>query len=368
MKRFAGFLIKEFIHIFRDIRTMMILFAIPVFQILIFGYVIKNEIQDVKVGVLDFSGSPHAVEMINRIDASADFEVVSRYYSYPEAEEAFRRSEVKEVIVIGSGFDKDLHSSSGATIQLMLDASDPNMANLINSYTTAMIMKYIAGLNNNGISLHRPSVETRMWYNENLKSSYMFVPGTMALILMLITAMMSSISIVREKENGTMEVLLASPLNRWQIIFGKVTPYILISVVNACSVIAIGNLVFGVPIHGSLWLLFGETLLFIFLALCFGIFISSAVKSQMMAMFISMFVLMLPTLLLSGFIFPIENMPVVLQWLSVIIPAKYFLLIIKMIMLKGGGLADVWKPTLVLLGMSLFFLGMSIKKFKARLE
>lgn len=368
MKRFAGFLIKEFIHIFRDIRTMMILFAIPVFQILIFGYVIKNEIQDVKVGVLDFSGSSHAEEMINRIDASVDFEVVSRFHSYSEAEEAFRRSEVKEVIVIGSGFDKDLYTASGASVQLLLDASDPNMANLINSYTSAMIMKYVAGLNSNGIRMARPTIEARMWYNENLKSSYMFVPGTMALILMLITAMMSSISIVREKENGTMEVLLASPLNRWQIIFGKVTPYILISVVNACSVIAIGNLVFGVPIHGSLLLLFCETLLFIFLALCFGIFISSTVKSQMMAMFISMFVLMLPTLLLSGFIFPIENMPVVLQWLSVIIPAKYFLLIIKMIMLKGGGLADVWKPTLVLLGMSLFFLGMSIKKFKARLE
>lgn len=196
----------------------------------------------------------------------------------------------------------------------------------------------------------------------------MFVPGTMALILMLITAMMSSISIVREKETGTMEVLLVSPLNRWQIIFGKVSPYIFISIVNACSVIAVGNLVFGVPIHGSIVLLFAESLLFIILALSFGIFISSVVKSQMMAMFVSMFVLMLPTLLLSGFIFPIENMPIVLQWLSVIVPAKYFLTIIKMIMLKGGGFSEIWQPTLVLVGMTVLFLGMSIKKFKSRLE
>jgi len=368
MKRFAGFLHKEFIHIFRDIRTMMILFAIPVFQILIFGYVIKNEIQDVKVGVLDFSGSIPSAEIINRIGASNDFEVVARYYSYAEAEEAFRRSEVKEVIVFEAGFSKNLYTHHGGAVQLLLDASDPNLANLIGSYTTATIMRYISELNHQGISIPHPTVEPRMWYNENLKSAYMFVPGTMALILMLITAMMSSISIVREKETGTMEVLLVSPLNRWQIVFGKVTPYILISVVNACSVIAVGNLVFGVPIHGNILLLFIEALLFILLALSIGIFISSVVKTQMMAMFISMFVLMLPTLLLSGFIFPIENMPAVLQWLSVIVPAKYFLEIIKMIMLKGGGMAEIWKPTLVLLAMTLFFLGMSIKKFKSRLE
>lgn len=368
MKRFAGFLLKEFTHIFRDIRTMLILFAIPVFQILIFGFVIKNEIQDVKVAVLDFSGSEKAAELINRIDASKDFEVVEMVHTYDAAEELFRRAVVKEVIVIESDFGKKLYSPKGASVQLLLDASDPNMANLVSSYTTAMIAKFLAETNNTGGEQIQPTVETRMWYNENLKSAYMFVPGTMALILMLITAMMSSISIVREKETGTMEVLLVSPLNRWQIVFGKVTPYILISVVNACSVIAIGNLVFGVPIHGSVLLLFAEALLFILLALSIGIFISSVVKNQMMAMFISMFVLMLPTLLLSGFIFPIENMPIVLQWLSVIVPAKYFLEIIKMIMLKGGGMAEIWKPTLVLFSMTLFFLGMSVKKFKSRLE
>lgn len=233
MKRFAGFLLKEFTHIFRDIRTMMILFAIPVFQILIFGFVIKNEIQDVKVAVLDFSGSGKAAELINRIDASKDFEVVEMVHTYDAAEELFRRAVVKEVIVIESDFGKKLYSPKGASVQLLLDASDPNMANLVSSYTTAMIVKFLAETNNTGGEQIQPTVETRMWYNENLKSAYMFVPGTMALILMLITAMMSSISIVREKETGTMEVLLVSPLNRWQIVFGKVTPYIIIWVVNA---------------------------------------------------------------------------------------------------------------------------------------
>jgi ABC-2 type transport system permease protein len=210
--------------------------------------------------------------------------------------------------------------------------------------------------------------KVRMMFNPDLKSAFMFVPGTMAMVLLLVCAMMTSVSIAREKEVGTMEALLVSPLKPIQIIAGKVMPYILLSCINACVIIVMGHFIFDLPIHGSLWLLFFETLLFIILALSLGIMISSVVKSQQMAMFISAFALMLPTILLSGFIFPIKNMPEILQWLTYILPPRYFITIIRSVMLKGIGLTEIWKETLVLLGMTTFFIGVSTMKFKIRLE
>jgi ABC-2 type transport system permease protein len=212
------------------------------------------------------------------------------------------------------------------------------------------------------------NTEARMVFNEGLKSVYMFVPGTMALILMLVSAMMTSISIAREKEMGTMEVLLVSPLRPAQIVIGKVLPYVVLAFINAITIILIGYFIFEMPVKGSLWLLLAENLLFISLALSLGILISTLAKSQQVAMFISLFALMLPTILLSGFIFPIENMPVILQWLTYIIPPKYFIIIIKNIMIKGTGFEFVWKETLVLIGMMILFIIISVKKFKVRLE
>jgi ABC-2 type transport system permease protein len=208
----------------------------------------------------------------------------------------------------------------------------------------------------------------RMIYNISLKGVYMFVPGLMAMILMLISTLMTSITITREKELGTMEPLLASPLKPREIILGKVTPYIILSLVNAVSIIVLGILVFKVPVIGSIPLLLAESLLYIALALSLGVFISSISKSQQIAMVISMIGLMLPTILLSGFIFPIENMPEVLQWFSSIMPARWFIVIIKNIMLKGTGFAFVWKETAILAGMTLFFIMAAVIRFKTRLE
>lgn len=210
--------------------------------------------------------------------------------------------------------------------------------------------------------------EVRMMFNEQMKGVYMFVPGIMAMILMLISALLTSISIVREKELGTMEVLLVSPLRPIQIIIGKVTPYILLSLVNAVTIIVLGNLVFGMPVQGSTLLLLAETILFIIMALSLGILISTATNSQQTAMFISMLALMLPTILLSGFIFPISNMPGILQVLCQLIPPRWFIVIIKNIMLKGTGFYYVWFETLVLAIMTVFFIFVSYKKFKIRLE
>jgi len=255
-----------------------------------------------------------------------------------------------------------------AHIQLIADASDANTANLVSNYTNAIVMDYVSKMNVNVLIPMRIIPEVRMVFNEQLKGVYMFVPGIMAMILMLISALLTSISIVREKELGTMEVLLVSPLKPFQIIIGKVTPYILLSLINAITIIILGNLVFGMPVQGSTFLLLAETILFIIMALSLGILISTSTNSQQTAMFVSMLALMLPTIILSGFIFPIANMPWILQVLCQVIPPRWFIVIIKDIMLKGTGFYYVWFQTLVILVMTLFFIFLSYKKFKIRLE
>lgn len=368
MKRFIGFLIKEFYHIFRDRRTMLILFGMPAVQVLLFGFVITNEIHDAKIAVLDQSNDPATQRITRMITASGFFNLSELLHSDNEIEAVFRKGQVKEVIVFGPDFEKRLMKTGHADIQIIADASDMNTAMLLSSYTTGIIANYQKELN----AGKAPPVEihtgVRMLYNEELRGVYMFVPGIMALILMLVSAMMTSISITREKESGTMEVLLVSPLRPTQIIFGKVTPYLLLSFVNACTIILLGTTVFGMPIQGSLTFLLFESLLFIFLSLALGIFISTVAKTQQVAMFISMIGLMLPTIILSGFIFPIENMPAVLRYLSAVMPARWYIVIVKGIMLKGSGIEALWKETLYLVSLTLFFMVASIRKLKIRLE
>jgi ABC-2 type transport system permease protein len=214
----------------------------------------------------------------------------------------------------------------------------------------------------------RINTEHKMLFNPELKSVFMFVPGVITILLMLVSAMMTSISIAREKELGTMEVLLVSPLKPFQIVVGKVIPYVVLSFINAITILLMAFFVFGMPFHGSLVLLLAETMLFIVMALSLGILISTVAKNQQIAMMMSMFALMLPAILLSGFIYPIENMPMVLQWLCNIMPTKWFIIIVKDIMLKGVGMAYVWEETLIIVGMTILFIGLSVRKFKIRLE
>lgn len=368
MKRFLGFVKKEFYHIFRDVRTMLILFGMPAVQILLFGYVITNELKDARIGILDYSRDEVTKEITNKILSSGYF-VLDRYVDSPEQiEEIFREGKVKEIIVFESNFAEKLERENRANIQIITDASDANTANLMVNYTSGIIQDYLIKENAEVISNFEIKAQERYLFNESLEDEYMFVPGTMALILILISAMMTSISIAREKEMGTMEVLLVSPLKPFQIIIGKVMPYIVLAFIDALIVLALGYFVFGVPIKGSLLLLMFLCLLYIILSLSLGIFISTIAKTQQTAMFISMFVLMLPAMLLSGFIFPIENMHIILQVLCHAMPPTYFIIGIKDIMLKGVGMAVVWKEFLILTGITMFFILMSIKKFKIRLE
>ena len=368
MTQLLSFIKKEFFHIFRDPRTMLILFGMPIAQLLIFGTVIKSEITDVHIAIYDQSKDETTQQITNKLLSSGYFILDKNLTNTNGVEKIFRKGKVKEVIVFENDFGQKLTKEGSASMQLIADASDPNMARLAISYTKGIVNDYIRKANPNLKMPLEIKPEVRMYYNEEMKSAYMFVPGTMALILMLISTMMTSISITREKELGTMEVLLVSPLKPLQIIVGKVVPYLLLSIANAFVIVFIGRFVFGVPITGSFILLMLETILFILMALCLGILISTAAKNQMVAMFISMIGLMLPTIILSGFIFPIKNMPIVLQWFSNIMPARWFITIIRGIMLKGVGITFIWKETLILIGMTLFFIALSVKKFKIRLE
>jgi ABC-2 type transport system permease protein len=368
MNRFTGFIKKEFFHILRDPRTLIIVLGIPIAQLLLFGFVINTEIKDVKIAVYDQSKDNVTTNIVNKLTSSGYFMLMENLNSDNDVEAIFKKGKVKEVLVFEPDFASKLARNGAANVQLLIDASDPNIARMVNMYTQNIITKYSSEQNKLAKTPMQITPSTRMYYNEETRSVFMFVPGLMAMIMMLISAIMSSVSITREKEMGNMEILLVSPLKPIQIILGKVAPYLLIALIDALLIVLIGNWVFKMPINGSLTLLMGECFLFIFLALSLGILISTVAPTQLIAMFISMVGLMLPTMLLSGFIFPIENMPKILQWFSAIMPARWFNEIVKDILLKGVGLAYVWKNTLILLGMSIFINVLSVKKFKIRLE
>jgi ABC-2 type transport system permease protein len=369
MKRFLGFVKKEFLHIFRDFRTLIILFGIPVAQILLFGFVVSTEIKDAGIAFLDLSKDEVTRQVIHKTVSSGFFKNAGELASYGEADRVMKAGKAKAVVIFEPGFGQKLLRDKNATVSIIADGSEPNTATLITNYLTAIINDYNTELSA-GVAQPVPPVqaEVRMFYNPEMKSHFMFVPGVITLILILICALMTSVTITREKEFGTMEVLLVSPLKPIQIILGKVTPYFLLSFINVILILLLSWLVFDLPVKGSVVLLLAESMLYILMALSLGILISTVSKTMQQAIFISLVGLMLPTILLSGFIFPIENMHIIYDWVSSILPPRYFITIIKNIMIKGTGLGFVWKETLILAGMTLFFMVVSIRKFKTRLE
>ncbi|MCI2228592.1 ABC transporter permease [Polaribacter sp. MSW13] len=368
MKRFIGFIKKEFYHIFRDRRSLFILFGMPIAQIMLFGFAITNEINNIDIAVLDHSKDATTEEIIHKISASKYFSINQFINKESDIESVFKKGKVKAVLNFEKDFSKNLIKNHKANLQIITDATDPNTANTISNYVNAILIQYQKELNKNISIPYQIVPQTRMVYNPELKSVYMFVPGVMTIILMLVSAMMTSISITKEKELGTMEILLVSPIKPIQVIVGKVFPYIFLSVINAVVIVLLSIFIFKMPVQGSLFLLGLESILFIISALALGILISTISATQQTAMMISLMGLMLPVILLSGFIFPISSMPLPLQVISNIIPAKWFIIIIKGIMLKGVGLQYIWKETFILLGMTIFFIALSVKKYKIRLE
>jgi len=368
MNPFTGFIKKEVYHILRDRRSLLILLGMPIVQILLFGFAITNEIKNVDIAVLDYSKDATTQKIINKIGSSQYFNIQKLLDREADIEPIFKKGKIKAVVSFGRNFGNNLIKDHHATIQIITDATDPNTANTISNYINSIVQSFREEQNKALPQLYQIATETRMVYNPELKSVYMFVPGVMTVILMLISAMMTSISITKEKELGTMEVLLVSPLKPFQVIAGKVVPYIFLSVINAIVIILLGIFVFHMPIQGNLFLLGLESVLFIITSLTLGILISTVSASQQTAMMASLMGLMLPTILLSGFIFPISSMHIILQVISNIIPAKWFIIIIKGILLKGVDITFIWKETLILMGMTLFFIAVSVKKYKIRLE
>ncbi|WP_372635236.1 ABC transporter permease [Fodinibius sp.] len=368
MQSFKAFITKEFKQIFRDRRTLLVLFGMPIIQMLLFGFAIRNEVENARLMVLDSSRDEVTRQLITKIDASNYFSVAGEMQDINRVEAIFQQGEIDEVIVFEHDFARKLERGEQPAVHIITDASNPNLAQLIQQYSSSIIVDFQqrispAGTEKGGLTTH-----ANMLFNPQLESVNLFVPGLMAVILMLISTLMTSISISREKEMGNMEILLVSPLHPSQIIIGKVLPYLVLSFINVLTVLLMAQWVFDVPFRGSYSLFMAESLLFIFAALALGVLISTKADDQQTAMMVSLAGLLLPTVLLSGFIFPIASMPQILQWISNLIPARWFLVIVRSIMLKDSSLLFLWKETLVLLVMTLGFIVLSVRSFKVRLE
>ncbi len=340
----------------------MILLGMPVLQIILFGFAITTELNHSRVAVLDPSKDAVTTRITERIDENRYFSVVKELSSASDIETVFRHDEADIVVAFTPDFDANL-STGEAGIQLVVDATDPNTGNMMAGYVQGIVGQALQSGTQSS-----PIVQTHLLFNPQMKSAYNFVPGVMGLILMLICAMMTSISIVREKETGTMEVLLVSPIRPIFIILAKAVPYLVLSCVNLATILLLSVYVLHVPVEGSLWTLSFLSLLLIAVALSLGLLISCVVQNQVAAMIVSGMGLMMPVMLLSGMIFPIESMPAVLQWISKIIPARWYIQAVKKVMIEGLGMAAVWHEALILSGMAALLIGLSLKKFKERLE
>jgi ABC-2 type transport system permease protein len=367
MKQFYHFIVKEFYHIFRDRRTLFILLGMPMVQIIIFGFALTNEVKNTKIAVINQSQGVSATRLVQKIESSSYFELYSQSKDAAQMDKLFKKGAVKIALVIPSDFDPSIVNQNKGQLQIIADATDPNVATALTNYLSVIIQDFQKELNPNSSIPYKIDVEARMMYNPQLKGAYNFVPGVMAMVLLLVCTMMTALTVVREKELGNMEILLASPINPIKIILAKAVPYLLLSIINITTILLLSYFVLDVPINGSLFLLYAESILFILVSLGLGLLISAGTDSQQSAMFISLVAMFLPTVMFSGFIFPIENMPLPLRIISNFIPAKWFFIIVKSVMIKGVGLKLIWKETLILTCMMLFFFGMAIKKFKIRL-
>ena len=367
MSALAGLLRKEVFHILRDRRTLVVIVALPILQVIIFGYAIRTDVDRVRLAIVDPAPDPVTLALRARFGAAGVFEPVAVLPRLAPLETLFRRGTAQGAVVFEAGFADRLARGLPAELLIVADATEPNTGSIVAAYAGAVVQAYQQeSPPARGAIRIVPSV--RMRFNPTRQSSNLFVPGLMAFVLTIISSLMTAISLTREKETGTMEALLVSPLRPWQIIVGKVAPYLAVGFASVVGVIVEARLVFHVPLRGSLTLLLFEGLLFILVSLALGILISARTSSQRVAMMAALVGTMLPTMLLSGFIFPIESMPWPLRAISIVVPARWFVLVARSIMLKGVGVAYLWRPTLVLLAMAIVLLTASTRAFHERLD
>ena len=352
MKQFISFIIKEAKHIVRDKRTMLILFGMPIVLMLIFGFAITTDVRNVRTVVVTSSQDHLTRQAVDRLAASEYFSLTAPVATPQDAERLIRRQKADLAIVFGPDF-----ASKRTGVQFIVDGADPNMAQQWTNYATAVIANADA-----------PLVNSKMLYNPRMKSAYNFVPAIMGMLLMLVCAMMTSISIVREKEKGTMEVLLVSPVKPLMIIVAKAVPYLVLAFAILTTILLMGRYVLDVPLQGSIVWIYVVSTIYILLALSLGLLISNIATSQLMALLLSAMVLLIPIVMLSGMLFPIESMPRVLQWISAIVPPRYYIEAMRKLMIMGVGIKEVLREVGILTAMTAFLLAVSLLKFKTRLE
>jgi len=372
MKQFNAFVKKEFLHIIRDKRTILILLVMPVIQIILFGFAITTEVKNTQIAIFDPSNDAVTQRIKEHFQASRYFTVAEALTNPDQINDVFKYGKINLVIVFSDHFADNLSHTGEAAIQLIADGTEPNQAATVIQYASGILNSIDHGEltmeNEQDYPSFRILPEVKMLYNPQSKSAYNFVPGVMGMVLILICAMMTSIAIVREKEMGTMEILLSSPLKPIYIILAKAVPYFALSILNLTTILLLAVFALGVPIAGSLFWLIAISLLFIFLALSLGLLISTIVRSQLAAMLISGMALMMPIMLLSGMVFPIDSMPKILQWLSAIVPARWYIEAVKKVMIQGVEVRFVSKEILILAAMTGCILLVSLKNFKARLS
>ncbi len=359
MKQFIAFVIKETKHILRDKRTMLILFGMPVVMMLLFGFAITTDVKNVRTVVVTSEMSPRTQQAVERL-AQSEYFMITQTVNTPQQAEQLIRSQKADMALV---------FAQNRGLQIMVDGSDPNMAQLWGTYAQQILAPARSALSLRSAKNYQFSIiNSQLLYNPQMRSAYNFVPAIMGMLLMLICAMMTSISIVREKEKGTMEVLLVSPVRPLMVIIAKAMPYLVLAFGILITILLMARFVLGVPLAGSLfWILFVSTL-YILLALSLGLLISNVAQTQLVALLLSAMVLLMPVVMLSGMLFPVESMPTILQWLSAIVPPRYYIEAMRKLMIMGVGIGEVAREVAVLAGMTVVLLTIALKKFEVRLN
>lgn len=366
MKQFIAFVIKEHKHILRDKRTMLMLFGMPVVMMLLFGFAVTTDVKNVRTVVVTSEMSPRTQQAVERL-AQSEYFIITQTVNTPQDAERLIRSQKADMSLtpspspIGEG-------SSNLQWQIMVDGSDPNMAQQWTTYAQSILSQPVDDKHYSLPSPFGEGLGVRLLYNPQMKSAYNFVPAIMGMLLMLICAMMTSISIVREKEKGTMEVLLVSPVRPLMVIIAKAVPYLVLAFGILITILLMARFVLGVPLAGSMFWILAVSTLYILLALSLGLLISNIAQTQLVALLMSAMVLLMPVVMLSGMLFPVESMPTILQWISAIVPTRYYIEAMRKLMIMGVGIGEVAHEVTVLAGMTVVLLAIALKKFNVRLE
>jgi ABC-2 type transport system permease protein len=375
MKNILHLMKKEFIQTLRDKKMIPIIFVLPVLQLILLGYAANIDIKDVSMVVCDMDKSQTSFNFISQFTNSGYFTLVKSIDSPKEIDYYIDDGYASVALMIPTDFSKNLLAKKGTSIQFICDGSDANSANIALGYAKQITALYsqnvfLENMEKSGRKMSTPRIipEPRVWFNPELKSKNYMIPGVLSLILMIITMAMTSLGIVKEKEIGTLEQLIVTPIKRYQLIIGKVFPFAVFGLIDITLVISVAVFVFAIPIRGSVLLLFFLTLLYILITLGLGLFISTISKTQQQAMMTAMFFVMMPFMFLSGFAFPIENMPIIIQYITHIIPLKYYLIIVRGIFLKGIGIAELWKEALILLIWGISIIAISVVRFNKKLS